>query len=47
VLIVLGTLQHGRVVVGRGGQDGGFKNKMRRCRDALGQVMGHSGIKTG
>ena len=28
-----------------GKQDGGFKFLERRCRDALGQVMGHPGLK--
>jgi len=35
-------------LVGGSRQDGGFKiNEREKCMDALGQVIGHSDLKTG
>jgi len=41
VLTLSGKLQYGWVA---GGQDGGLKDERGNCMDALGQVMGHSGL---
>jgi len=46
-LTASGELQYGWVAEAGGGEDSGFKNERGKCMDALGQVMGHSGLKPG
>jgi len=47
VLTVSGELQYGWEAEAGGEQDGGFKNESGKCMDALGQVIGHLGLKPG
>jgi len=47
VLTVSGKLQCGWVAGAGGRQDSGLKNERGKYMDALGKVIGHSGLKPG